>query len=231
MFGMIAALVLMTGAFTGLSAGNTEGAAIDAFVLVNGDEVVESDFVTRLATVEQNLMMLSAETENAGEGRSLAESLLDIMQSTPAETIALASLILDKAIYQEAIERGHMPDQELIAQQVEQERSMFEMIEASPEQYGVNEADVQNYRDNIEEIGGDDLYWNEFYPQIMEQQMAVQQFQMTASQEGQDWIVIQRQAFDSAEVRVGDPDAIAPATVSAAGDYLTDVWDLYQDQG
>lgn len=108
---------------------------------------------------------------------------------------------------------------------------MFEMIEEDPEQYGVDRANVENYRANIEEIGGEELYWNEFYPQIMEQQMAVQQFQMSVSQQGEDWIAIQRQAFNTATVQIGEPETIAPATVSGAGTYLNQVWDVYQGQG
>jgi parvulin-like peptidyl-prolyl isomerase len=233
-FGMIAALILMTGAFTALSSDGTSGSAtaadIDEFVLVNGHEVAEADFVTRVAAVEQNMLTLRTQSETAPDGGALAESILDIMVETPVETIALASLILDKAIYQEAIERGHLPDEQVIAQQVDQERTMFEMIEENPEQFGIAQEDVDRYRANIEDIGGEERYWNEFYPQVMEQQIAVQQLQMTAGQEGEDWIQIQRQAFNGAEVQVGDPDRIAPATVSAAGDYLHQVWNVFQNE-
>jgi hypothetical protein len=233
-FGMIAALVLMTGAFTALSSGEIErpvtASNADGFVVVNGHEVQESDYVTRVATVEQNMVMLSAEAENAPQSNPLADSLMDIMETTPAETIALASLILDKAIYHAAIDRGHLPDEDIVAQQVSQEREMFEMIEADPAQFGVEEAAVERYRDNIEDAGGEELYWNEFYPQIIEQQMAVQQFQMAVSQDGEDWIEIQRQAFENADVQIRDPEQVAPATVSEAGTYLNRVWDIYESQ-
>jgi hypothetical protein len=233
-FGMVAALVLMTGAFTALSSNGTDSSAtaadIDEFVLVNGEEVSESDFVTRVATVEQNLVMLAAQAENEPGDSALAESMLEIMEDTPAETIALASLILDKVLYQEAIARGHMPDEQMIAEQIEQERTMFEMIEADPGQFGVEESAVENYRENIESIGGEEVYWNEHYPQVMEQQITMQQFQMAAGQEGEDWIEIQRQAFDDADVQIGDPEDVAPATVYDAGAYLNAVWSLYQSE-
>lgn len=234
---MVAALVIMTGAFTALSSGGVDRSAtatdIDEFVLVNGDEVGETDFQSRVATVEQNVMMLTAQADSVPEGSPQADSLqqtLEIMGSTPPETVALASLILDTAIYQEAVERGHLPDPEMIAQQVEQERQAFEMIESDPEQFNVDESDVARYRANVDEVG-EDVYWNETFPQILEQQAAVQQFQTAASEEGEDWIDVQRQVFENADVQVGDPDAIAPATVADAGAYLNEIWNAYQDAG
>ena len=231
-FVMIGALVLMTGAFTAVSPSDPAGATattadIDEFVLVNGDEVAEADFISRLASVEQSMVMLQAQAETAPNDDEQTNELLDILEVTPAETIALASLILDMAIYQEAVERGHLPDREVITQQVEQERQTFEMIEADPDQFGVDPADVERYRDNIEEIG-EARYWSEYYPQIMEQQMAVQQLQMATQQTGEDWIEIQRSAFNGAEIVLGDPDAVSPATVTDAGAYLNRIWELTQ---
>jgi hypothetical protein len=230
-FGMMIALILMTGAFTALSAsefgGSNTRSNTDAFILVNGHEVQETDFTTRLATVERNVAMLQAEAESTQRDVNSATSVLEIMESTSSETIALASLILDKVIFQEAIDRGHLPDAEQVAQQVEQEREIFEMIEADPDQFGVDQAVVDNYRQNVEDIG-EDVFWNEHFPQIIEQQHALQQFQIEVSQTGEDWIVIQREAFNAADVQIGDPDKIAPATVSTASEYLNTVWDVYQ---
>jgi hypothetical protein len=230
-FGMIAALILMTGAFTALSADELGGSATasdaDVFVLVNGHEVLESDFITRVATVEQNVVMLQAQAESMPDQDNPTATVLEIMDSTPPETIALASLILDKVIFQEAIDRGHLPDREMVTQQVEQEREVFEMIEQDPEEYGVEQSAVDSYREQVEEIG-EDRYWNEFYPQIIEQQAALQQFQMEVSQTGEDWIVIQRDVFNEANVQIGEPEQVAPATVEDARTYLNSVWDVYQ---
>jgi hypothetical protein len=232
-FGMIAALIVMTGAFTALSANelgdSVTASSTDAFMLVNGHEVREEDYQSRKATVEENVVMLQANAENMPEGNELAESLLDIMETTPPETIALASLILDKALYQSAIDLGHLPDTQQISQQVEQEREIFEMIEADPEEFGVDEASIANYRETVDEIG-EDRYWNEFYPQILEQQQAVQSFQMETEQSGEDWIEVQREAFAQADVEISDPDQIAPATISDARNYLDRIWDIYQSQ-
>jgi hypothetical protein len=230
---MIAALILMTGAFTALSANELGGSATasssEAFVLVNGHEVLEEDYQTRIATVEENVIMLQANAENMPEGNDLADSLLDIMETTPPETIALASLILDKALYQSAIDHGHLPDAQQISQQVEQEREIFEMIEADPEEFGVDEASIASYRETVDGIG-EDRYWNEFYPQMLEQRQAVQSFQFEAEQSGEDWIDVQREAFAQADVEISDPDRIAPATVSDARTYLDQIWDVYQGQ-
>lgn len=231
-FGMIAALVVMTGAFTAISADVRDGAATattgDSILTVNGEPVEESAFLTRVATVEQNVVMLEAQAGNAPEGNELAESMLAILQETPVETIALASLIMDEALYQEAIARGHQPDEEQITAQIEQERETFEMIEADPEQFGVDEAAIEQYRENIEDAGGEDRYWNEHYPRVMRQQMTMQQFQMAAGQSEEEWIGVQRQAFNEADVQIDDAERIAPATVSDAGEYLNRIWELYQ---
>lgn len=230
-FGMIAALVLMTAGFTALSAGDTGGSATasnaDAFMVVDGHEVLETDFTTRVATVEQNIVMLQAQAETMSDEDNPTLTVLEIMESTPPETIALASLILDKVIFQEAIDRGHLPDREMVTQQVEQERQVFELIEQNPEEYDVDQAAVDRYREQVDEVG-EDRYWNEFYPQIIEQQTALQQFQMEVDQTGEDWIVIQRDVFNQASVQVGEPEDIAPATVEDARSYLNGVWDVYQ---
>jgi hypothetical protein len=227
-FGMIALLVLMTGAFTAISAGDVERPQAaqggDEFVTVNGEQIAEEDFLVRVASVEQSMMMLSAGEELGG----LDEGVYELLQRTPAETIALASLILDMALFQEAVERGHLPDSEMISQQVEQERQIFEMVEEDPEQFGIDEAEVASYRENVDEIG-EERYWNEYVPQIMEQQIAVQQLQMSVSPDGGDWFEVQRQVFDDAEVEIADPDRIAPATVPDARAYLDQLWGAYQN--
>lgn len=229
---MIVVLVVMTGAFTAISADVDNGSAtatnFEALMTVNGEPVGEADFSARVATVEQNVVMLEAQAENAPEENDLANSMLEILHETPAETVALASLILDEALYQEAISRGHQPDEQQIASQVEQERETFEMIEADPEEFGVEPEAVERYRDNIDEVGGDDRYWNEHYPRVIEQQITMQQFQSAAEQDGENWIEIQRQAFDDADVEVSDSETIAPATVADAGEYLDSIWDVYQ---
>lgn len=223
------ALILMTGAFTAISSESPNGsisaaADIDEFALVNGDEVLETDFRSRVASIEQNLLAMDAESENPLSDPMIPPEVREIIESTTPETIALASLIVDMTIFQEAVARGHLPEPELIAQQVEQERMLFEMIEENPEQLGFDPAAVDRYRETIEDAGGDDIYWNEFFPQVVEQQQAVQQFQIAVAEAGESWTDIQREAFESAEVQIRDPEAIAPATVADAQEYLNRVW-------
>jgi parvulin-like peptidyl-prolyl isomerase len=231
-FVTIFALLLMTGAFTALSADRSNGPAmaadIDEFALVNGDEVVESDFRSRVASIEQNLLALNGDSDDPFDDPMIPPDVMEIIRATSPETIALASLIVDMAIFQEAAERGHLPDEEQVAQQVEQERRLFEMIEENPEQLGFDPADVERYRETIEETGGDDVYWNEFFPQVIEQQQAVQQFQIASAEAGENWTEIQREAFESAEVQIRDPESIAPATVADARMYLESVWNVQQ---
>lgn len=229
-FATVFALILMTGAFTALSSERPNGSAtaadIDEFALVNGDEVVESDFRSRVASIEQNLLALNEESDDPFDDPMIPPDVLEIIQETSPETIALASLIVDMAIFQEAVEQGHLPDEEQVAQQVEQERMLFEMIEENPEQLGFDPSDVERYRETIEEAGGDEVYWNEFFPQVVEQQQAVQQFQIAAAEAGENWTDIQREVFESAEVQIRDPESIAPATVADARTYLNRVWNV-----
>jgi hypothetical protein len=232
-FATLLALILLGSAFTVLSSDRDTGFAtsasdIDEFALVNGDEVPESDFRSRVASIEQNVMTLNADSEDPQGNPMIPPEVIEIIESTSAETIALASLIVDMAIFQEAEARGHLPDAELVAQQVEQERMLFEMIEENPEQLGFDPSAVESYRQTIEEAGGDDIYWNEFFPQVVEQQQAVQQFQIAAAEAGESWTQIQREAFESADVQIRDPEAIAPATVADAHTYLTRVWNVQQ---
>ncbi|TVR71844.1 MAG: hypothetical protein EA415_10810 [Sphaerobacteraceae bacterium] len=226
------ALILMTGAFTALSADSenrtTTAADIDAFALVNGDEVLESDFRSRVASIQQNVMNLGADSEDPLGDPMIPPEVREIIESTSPETIALASLIVDMAIFQEAEARGHLPDEELVAQQVEQERMLFEMIEENPEQLGFEVSAVEQYRESIDEAGGDDVYWDEFFPQVIEQQQAVQQFQIATAEAGESWTDMQREAFESADVQIRDPESIAPATVADAREYLQRVWDVQQ---
>ena len=229
-FGLIAAMLVMTVVFTATSSDGTSAVTAgghDAFIVVNGEGVSETEFDARVATVEQNVVRLIAQAEAAPEGAALAESMLEIMTNTPAETIALASVILDLSLYQEAVARGHQPDPEPIARQVEQEREMFEMIEADPEHFGVPETEVERYRDRVDEIG-EDAYWNEYLPQLIEQQQAVGQFQSLVDQS--DWFDIQRSVFFEASVEFADAGAVAPATVDAAGEYLDSVWTVYLEE-
>lgn len=222
-------LVVMTGVFTAYSADGGESQAADAgdeeFILVNGDEIPEGEFTSRVATVEQNIVMLNAQAENLPEDDPFVESLLEIMDATPPETVALASLILDTAVYQEAVDRGHQPDMEVIQAQVEQERELFAAIEENPAEFDIDEESVADYRENIEEVG-EEAYWTEHYPSILEQQVTVESLQAEVEGSDEDWVSIQRDAFRSAEVEINDPDAVDPATHEDARSYMEAIWEL-----
>jgi hypothetical protein len=227
--GLLGLLLLMTGVFTASSASSlgerTIAAITDELVLVNGDAIHEEEFTARVATVEQNVLMLRAQVEMSDERDPIAEEFLDLMDSTAAETIALASLILDVAIYQEAVGRGFQPDSALIEEHVRQERATFEMIEEDPAQFGVAQEDVDAYREHIDEVG-EGRYWSEYYPQLIEQRFAVDQLRNAVAGHGQDWLTVQQEIFHEADVAVLDDEAIAPATVPDARRYLDAIWVL-----
>lgn len=232
-FILFGVLVVMTGVFTAFSAGDDSPLVVQSdddndFILVNGDEVTEEEFASRVATVEQNLVMLTAQAESMPEDQPFMLELVDIMETTPPETVALASLVLDIAIYQEALSRGHEPDSAVIRGQVEQERELFAMIEDDPEEFGVDEENVSAYRENIEEVG-EERYWSEHYPEILEKQTAVQELQSDVSETDEDWTALQQEVYRNAEVEISDPDAVAPATVEEAGAYMQSVWDLTEE--
>lgn len=232
-FILFGVLVLMTGVFTAFSADENSPLVVgsadeEGFILVNGDEVTEGEFTSRVATVEQNLVMLTAQAESMPDDQPLMSRLVDIMENTPPETVALASLVLDLAIYQEALNRGHEPDSAVIRGQVEQERELFGMIEENPEEFGVDAENVAAYRENIEEVG-EERYWTEHYPEILEKQSAVQELQAAVEESDEDWTALQQEVYRNADVEINDPDAIAPATVEGALTYMESVWELTED--
>jgi hypothetical protein len=229
LFGVLGLLVLMTGVFTAISADSlgarSAGIGEDGLILVNGDGISESEFSARVAAVEQNVMVLRAQAEMGQDENPMVEEFLRIMEGTPAETIALASLILDVAVYQEAVSRGFQPDPALVAEHVQQERMTFEMIEEDPAQFGIAEEDVQAYREFVDSIG-EERYWGEYFPQQIEQQAAVEQFQASVATGGQDWLAVQQSIFQNADVEIQDTDVLFPATVPAAGRYLDTIWNI-----
>lgn len=228
-FILLGVLVLMTGVFTAFSAGGSglpvSGSGEDGVVQVNGQSISDSEFTGRVATVEQNLITLTAQAESLPDDEPFVDSLLELIDTTPPETVALASLILDTAIYQEALERGHEPDSDVIRAQVQQERELFEMIEENPEEFGAAPENVAAYRENIDEIG-EEAYWNEHYPQVIEQQTAVEELQAEVTESGEDWNALQQEAFRNAEVQINDHDAIAPANIEDAESYMESIWEM-----
>jgi hypothetical protein len=238
--GILGLFMLMTAVFTANASESPSptpsiplaGASIDdeTVMTVNGEPVTRHDFVTRLTLVRQNLVSRRAELDANPDAPPYLVLSQQIMEMTAPEDIALASLILDTSVYQEAISQGYRPDPGLIEQGVAQDRMFFEQVEQNPAQFGIDPDAIAAFRASIDEIG-EERYWGEMYPQMLEQQMAVEQYQSVVTmasgdQTGLVWLQIQAQIFDDAEVEITDQASISPATLDGARLYLHTLWDL-----
>jgi hypothetical protein len=238
--GILGLFMLMTAVFTANASESpsptpsipSAGASIDdeTVMTVNGEPVTRHDFVTRLTLVQQNLVARRAELDANPAAPPYLVFSQQIMEMTAPEDIALASLILDTSVYQEAISQGYRPDPGLIEQAVAQDRMFFEQVEQNPAQFGIDPEAIAAFRTSIDEIG-EERYWGEFYPQMLEQQIAVEQYQSSVTvasgdQSGLVWLQVQAQIFDGAEVEITDQSSISPATLDGARLYLHTLWDL-----
>jgi hypothetical protein len=152
------------------------------------------------------------------------------MESTPVQDIAIASLILDTSVYQAAVAQGYQADPQQVAEEVAQDREAFERTESDPARFGIPPEFVAAFRSNIDAIG-EERFWGEYYPELLAQEIAVDQYQMAVAaasgdQAGAVWFQLQGVIFEDADVEILNPYAVAPGTLDGAVLYLYSLWGI-----
>ncbi len=181
-----------------------------------GEQVVTlDDFREGVRIVETNLEYMKGEISKGSFDSSFLQEFVQLIERTGVQTVALGSLIQDRALYERAVANGFSATDQEVTARLERDRELFRV---NPEV-----AQVNAY---IEAVG-QDRYWSELYPAVLRREMAIQKmWEATVTgitdQGSRDakWNDVQKQATSSVSIEALAPGAIAPATVSNALAYL-----------
>jgi hypothetical protein len=226
--GFLCLMALITGVFTVVSAGEDRNAgerrpAANDLIVVNGEVVSIDQFRARMITIERNRTELRAQVDAAQSVNPQVESMLEVMESFSPESITLGSLIMDVAVYQEAVRHGYRAEPDEVHREVQSQRIIFEAIEEDPEAVGQSTELIERHRAYIDSIG-EDRWWDEFWPQVIEQQLTTQHFREDLGVDRQRWTELQREIFREAEVELLNEAAVEPATLESAREYMESIW-------
>lgn len=196
----------------------TETQAIEdstGVVRIGRQVVTLDDFREGVRIVETNLEYMKGEISKGSFDSSFLQAFVQLIERTGVQTVALGSLIQDRALYERARAKGFGATDQEVTARLEQDR---DLVRVTPEGARVAAS--------IEAVG-QDRYWSELYPAMLRREIAIQKmWEATvtgiADRGSRDakWTDVQKQAISSVSIEVLAPDAIAPATVSNALAYL-----------
>lgn len=178
-----------------------------------------ADLTEGKARVNANLAYMRDEIAKGSIVAADLQARLDLIEDCGVENVALAALIEKAALYDRAIADGHSAtDQEVQAAVVKQRE-----LENLPE--------TTQFEGYIKAVG-EQRYWSELMPAWQRRNITIgkmyREVVKGAHPSGQQtvWTEFGRQAVQDATIEMLDPDAVAPATLQDALDYLERYWQL-----
>lgn len=194
-----------------------------------GQQVVTlDDFREGVRIVETNLEYMKGEISKGSFDSSFLQEFVQLIERTGVQTVALGSLIQDRALYERAVANGFSAADQEVTARLERDGELFRdpPIGAQTTAYQATAY--------IEAVG-EDRYWSELYPAMLRREMAIHNMWTATMADFADqgsrktvWADVQKQAIGSVSIEVLAPDAIAPATVKDALAYLNDYRHLRQ---
>lgn len=186
---------------------------------IGSDDVTSREFLEKVAVVESNLAFMRSQQQQEVPGTDFMAKRIELIEQAGVETVALAGLFEEHALYQRAVNEGYAASADEVAARVSADRDAIQHG-AAPE--------IMGYVD----IVGEEAYWSTIYPAVMEREMAIQNL-WSAVVAGTDpaqarsaWNESQRQAVSVTKVDLVDPAAVGAATIDGALDYLDQIYSL-----
>lgn len=192
-------------------------------VTIGRQLVTLDDFREGVRIVETNLEYMKGEISKGSFDSSFLQEFVQLIERTGVQTVALGSLIQDRALYERAVANGFSATDQEVTARLERDRELIRDTPVGAQAIAYIEA------------VGEDRYWSELYPAILRREMAIHNMWTATVADFADqgrnesaWADVKRQALNSVSIEVLDADAIAPATVSNALAYLEEYRHLPQ---
>jgi hypothetical protein len=188
-------------------------------VVVIGNEPMSADnFKLNVGAVIANLNQLQGQIASGSQNSASMQSIIDMITAHGIENVALADMIENEALYDLAVTRGFAPSDEMVQNKVAQDKATASQnIDPGTAAY-------------ITSVG-EDRFWTTIYPSTVRHNLATQALwqdtikgKNSTAEADAAWNRVQQQALAATSVTVLDPSAIAPASKSAAIDYLHAYW-------
>lgn len=195
----------------------------EAVVLVNGRAITAAELAEMEQWVNANVSwMREAEKEVTDASQAaLLRRTRELVQQHGARTVALATLIRDRALESAAIERGVWPDEATIAERVARDRALAEQM---------RDPRVETYVATFSPT----VYWEQFYPSVAARELAEERLYELVTGDEQDlqarqtrWLSFERELVRAVQIDVVKPEALGATSVDAALAYLEAYWTLH----
>ncbi len=186
-----------------------------------GQQVVTlDDFREGVRIVETNLEYMKGEISKGSFDSSFLQEFVQLIERTGIQTVALGSLIQDRALYERAVANGFSATDQEVTTRLERDRELFRDPPIG--------AETTAYQATAYiKAAGEDRYWSELYPAKLRREMAIHNMWTATMADFADqgsresaWAGVERRAIHSVSIDVLNADAIAPATVPNALAYL-----------
>jgi hypothetical protein len=189
-----------------------------AVVLIGDEPMSADDFKQNVGAVNSNLSQLQGQIASGSQNSASLQSIIDMINTHGVENVALADMIENQALYDLAVARGFGPSDDVVQAKVAQDKALASKgIDPTTAAY-------------IASVG-EDRFWTTLYPATVRRNLATQALlqdtikgKASSDEANTAWNQVQQQALDATHVTVLNPDAIAPASMSAAIDYLHAYW-------
>lgn len=211
--------------------------ADDSTVLtVSGYAVSHREYAHELGQAEYTLDTMKetiSEGSTSGDLPAGQETFLqewvEIIERVGVENVAAGSIIAQSAMYQWAVSEGYSASEDEVAEAVEEQRQLQQEL-AGTRAEGMQQAFIAEV--------GEERYWNEILPRIMEREVVLSKAKLsiitaeqeaTASDDG-EWLDLQVDLVNTAEIEIIDPEVIDPETVERGREYIVEEYAELQRQ-
>jgi hypothetical protein len=184
--------------------------------VIGMESLTASELAEAQKIVETNLEYMRGEITAGSPSAAYLTEFVALIEETGVQAVALGGIIEEKGLYQYARAQGYEVSRDSINQRVESDR-------AQAAQMGADAAPFHAYA----EVVGQDRYWSEIYPQMVERSMVIDQLwndELSAADSPQGrterWNRIQDAAVHKQRVEVTNPAVLSDNTVKQAFSYL-----------
>jgi hypothetical protein len=182
-----------------------------------------------LATMNETLANGPNDGEVSADQEAFLADWVDIIESVGLESVAMGSIIAETAAYQWAVAEGFSASEEDVVAAIEEQRRLQDEL-ADTQAHELQQAFI--------DAVGEDRYWNEILPQIMEREIvlaAARRAVITGEQNAtavdeSAWLELQVELVRAVEIEILDPETVDQETVEQGREYIVEDYAALQRQ-
>lgn len=197
-------------------------AQANSLVQINGEPIAEEEFLLRLEVAKGNLeTMKSIASDPTNPFAAAVQPRLDLLEQYGPKIGALAGLIQDSVLLQEAKRRGLLVP-------LEEAKQYAEEIRAALPKEALQNPDYQALANTL----GEERYWAEYAVSRYQRDLTIAALKKdlakgrTAEDALQAFQMLRLQAVEEAKIEILSRDYLQDSDVSGAISYLKEYWAL-----